>query len=62
MKNVGHFTSCMHVHVRYYIYNPKVVLRIKGIVQIHHGFAEHADRYDHIASYFSKSGICGCGK
>ena len=57
MKNVGHFTSCMHVHVRYYIYNPKVVLRIKGIVQIHHGFAEHADRYDHIASYLANQGF-----
>lgn len=57
MKTVGHYTSCMHVHVRYYIYDPKVILRIKGIVQIHHGFAEHADRYDHIASYLANQGF-----
>ena len=38
------------VHVRYYVYEPKVVLRVKGIVQIHHGLGEHADNYDHFAS------------
>lgn len=57
MRTIGHYTSSMHVHVRYYIYDPKVVLRIKGIVQIHHGLAEHADRYDHIASYLANQGF-----
>ena len=57
MKTTGHFTSSMHVHVRYYIYAPKVVLRVKGIVQIHHGFSEHADRYDHFASFLANQGF-----
>ena len=34
MKRSATYVSCMHVHVRYYVYEPKVVLRVKGIVQI----------------------------
>ena len=48
MKRSATYVSCMHVHVRYYVYEPKVVLRVKGIVQIHHGLGEHADNYDHL--------------
>ena len=51
MKYTKTYTSSMHTHVRYHVYEPKVVLRIKGIVQIHHGIGEHADRYDHFASF-----------
>jgi len=47
----------MHVHVRYYVYEPKVVIRLKGIIQIHHGLGEHADRYDHFASYLLNQGF-----
>ncbi len=34
-----------------------MVLRIKGIVQIHHGIGEHADRYDHFASFLLNQGF-----
>lgn len=57
MKRMNYYTSCMHIHVRYYVYEPKVVLRVKGVVQIHHGLGEHADRYDHFASYLSTRGF-----
>ena len=60
MKRSATYVSCMHVHVRYYVYEPKVVLRVKGIVQIHHGLGEHADNYDHFASYLLGRRIC-CG-
>lgn len=57
MKRMETYTSSMFVHVRFYIYEPKVIIRIKGVVQIHHGLAEHADRYDHFASYLSHQGF-----
>ncbi|MDE6952926.1 MAG: alpha/beta hydrolase [Erysipelotrichales bacterium] len=57
MRIIDSYTSTMHVHVRYYIYQPKVVLRIKGIVQIHHGLGEHAELYDHFASYLLSRGF-----
>ena len=57
MKVTETYTSCMHVHVRFHIYQPKVILRIKGVVQIHHGFGEHADRYDHFASFLLNHGF-----
>lgn len=57
MKHTETYTSCMHVHVRFHIYEPKVVIRIKGIVQIHHGLGEHADRYDHFASFLLNQGF-----
>lgn len=57
MKITETYTSCMHVHVRFHIYQPKVVLRVKGVIQIHHGMAEHADRYDHFASFLLNHGF-----
>ena len=57
MKYTKTYTSSMHTHVRYHVYEPKVVLRIKGIVQIHHGIGEHADRYDHFASFLLNQGF-----
>ena len=56
MKLAETFTSNLHVRVRYYIYQPKVVLRVKGIVQIYHGRGEHADMYDHFARYLLDNG------
>ena len=41
MRITETYTSCMHVHVRYHIYQPKVILRVKGVIQIHHGMGEH---------------------
>lgn len=57
MKAVKSYTSTLHVHVRYYVYQPKVVLRIKGIIQLHHGLGEHAELYDHFASYLLGQGF-----
>ncbi len=57
MKHTETYTSCMHVHVRFYVYEPEVVLRIKGVVQVHHGLGEHADRYEHFASFLLGQGF-----
>lgn len=57
MKLTETFTSSMHVHVRFYVYQPKVILRIKGVVQIHHGMGEHADCYDHFATFLLNQGF-----
>ena len=56
MKHTETYTSCLHTHVRFHIYQPLVVLRIKGIIQVHHGLCEHADRYDHFASFLANQG------
>ncbi len=57
MKYTDHYTSSMHVHVRFHVYEPKVVIRIKAVVNILHGFGEHADRYDHFASFLMNQGF-----
>lgn len=57
MKHARSYTSCMHTHVRYYVYEPKVILRVKGVIQLHHGLGEHADRYEHFASYMLNQGF-----
>ena len=57
MKMAETFTSHLHVRVRYFIYQPKVVLRVKGVVQICHGRGEHADIYEHFARYLSDNGF-----
>ncbi|MCD7809807.1 MAG: alpha/beta hydrolase [Erysipelotrichaceae bacterium] len=57
MKYTDHYTSSMHVHVRFHVYEPKVVIRVKAVVNIIHGFGEHADRYDHFASYLMDQGF-----
>lgn len=57
MKYTDHYTSSMHVHVRFHVYEPKVVIRVKAVVNIIHGFGEHADRYDHFASYLMNQGF-----
>ncbi len=56
MKHTETYVSCLHTHVRFHLFEPKYVLRMKGIVQIHHGLCEHADRYDHFASYLLNQG------
>ena len=57
MKRTSQYTSCMHTAVRYHIFEPKVILRVKGVVFIHHGLSEHADRYDHFASFLANHGF-----
>lgn len=56
MKITSTYTSAMKTHVRFHTYEPKVVLRHKAIVQIHHGIGEHADRYEHFASFLANQG------
>lgn len=57
MKKTNSYTSSMHTHVRYYVYEPKVVLRVKGVIQIHHGIGEHADLYEHFAAFLVSQGF-----
>ncbi len=56
MKRRAVFTSSMHISIHYFIYEPQVVLRVKGIIQIHHGLGEHAERYEHFASFLASHG------
>ncbi|MCD7894478.1 MAG: alpha/beta hydrolase [Erysipelotrichaceae bacterium] len=57
MKYTDHYTSSMHVHVRFHVYEPKVVIRVKAVLNILHGFGEHADRYDHFATFLMNQGF-----
>lgn len=57
MKRTAFFTSSMHINIRYHVYEPQVVIRVKGIVQIHHGLGEHAGRYEHFASFLASQGF-----
>lgn len=57
MKYTEHYTSSMKTHVRFHIYVPKVVLRLKGVIQLHHGIGEHADHYEHFASFLTQHGF-----
>ena len=47
----------LHINIRYHVYEPQVVIRVKGIVQIHHGLGEHAGRYEHFASFLASQGF-----
>ena len=51
MKYIESYTSKTKTSIRYYLYEPKVLLRVKGVVQIHHALSDHADRYDHFAKF-----------
>ncbi len=43
-------------HVHFAIYLPKIMIRYRGVVQIHHGFEEHHDRYLKFATYLANQG------
>lgn len=57
MKTEGTYTSKLHAHVRYFLYEPKIVIRVKAIVILCHDFGEDAQTYDHFASYLLNLGF-----
>ena len=50
------FASSMHAWIHYTIYEPKVILRVKGVVMIWHDVSENSHRYVHFANYLSQNG------
>ena len=52
MKLTETYTSLTQTHIKFDIYQPNVILRYKGIIQLHHGLCEHSDRYQKFAEYF----------
>lgn len=57
MKYIESYTSKTRTSIRYYLYEPKVILRAKGVVQIHHALSDHADRYEHFANFLVSHGF-----
>ncbi len=57
MKYIESYTSKTRTAIRYYLYEPKVMIRVKGVVQIHHALSDHADRYDHFAKFLQNHGF-----
>ena len=57
MKYIESYTSKTKTSIRYYLYEPKVLLRVKGVVQIHHALSDHADRYEHFAKFLQDRGF-----
>ena len=53
MKLTETYTSLTQTHIKFDIYQPNVILRYKGIIQLHHGLCEHSDRYQKFAEYLS---------
>lgn len=56
MKPNGTFTSCTNTHVYYDLFVPQILIRPRGIVQIHHGLGEHRGRYIDFAKYLRSEG------
>ena len=50
----SYVTSGTHVH--YAIYLPKIVIRYRAIVQIHHGLEEYHERYHKFATFLANHG------
>ena len=57
MKLTETYTSLTQTHIKFDIYQPNVILRYKGIIQLHHGLCEHSDRYQKFAEYLSHEGF-----
>lgn len=50
------YTSVTATHVKFDLYTPNVILRHKGIIQIHHGLCEYSDRYQKFAEFLCHEG------
>ncbi|MGN1182676.1 MAG: alpha/beta fold hydrolase [Faecalibacillus sp.] len=56
MKVTETYTSLTATHVKFDLYTPNLILRHKGIIQIHHGLCEYSDRYQKFAEYLCHEG------
>ena len=57
MRLTETYTSITHTHIKFDIYQPNVILRYKGIIQLHHGLGEYSERYKKFAEYLSHEGF-----
>lgn len=57
MKFKEKFSSFTRTLINYDLYMPNVMIRYKGIVQIHHAMGEHLGRYQHFAEYLARDGF-----
>ena len=57
MKHGETYTSTLHTHVHFDVYEPKVVLRTKAVILIHHDIGENASRYENFAEYLLNQGF-----
>jgi len=48
------FISKSGTRIHYYIFKPIICVRYKAVLQIHHGMAEHALRYQHFCEYLCR--------
>lgn len=53
------FDDASRIHLQWWL--PCEGARVRGVVQLIHGMAEHIGRYDHFASYLVKQGFAVCG-
>ena len=56
MKVSETYTSVSATHVKFDLYTPNVILRYKGIIQIHHDLCEYSDRYQKFAEFLCHEG------
>ena len=56
-----HFIWIDTQEIHHYVYEwlPSEGVEVKGIVQIAHGMAETAVRYERLAEVLTKKGLCG---
>ena len=52
MRFTETYTSGTHTSIKFDIYQPNVILRYKGIIQIHHGLCEYSERYKKVCGIF----------
>ena len=56
MKHEETYTSTLHTHVHFFIYEPQVIIRVKAVLFVQHDLNENASNYDHFASFMSDKG------
>lgn len=56
MKFIETFSSTTRTLINFELYLPAVMIRYKGIVQIHHAMGEYVGRYQRFAEYLSSDG------
>ena len=57
MKHEETYTSSLHTHVHFMVYEPEIVLRIKAVLFVHHDLGENMERYDHYGKWMANQGF-----
>ena len=56
MKHEETYTSTLHTHVHFFIYEPQVIIRVKAVLFVQHDLNENASNYDHFANFMCDKG------